>query len=87
MVMMGFIGDLVELPSGKRLHNYGTSPYQLVDHLFLWHCSMAMLNHQRVAVKNTSESEYGGIADVHKIFIVNELMVNDSEVVRRSQCY
>ena len=39
------------LPSGKLLHNYGKSPfYSWENQLFLWQCSIAMLNYQRVMV-------------------------------------
>ena len=42
---------LAGLPSGKRLHNYGTSPFLMGKsdiHYFLWPFSIAMLNYQRV---------------------------------------
>ena len=39
------------IPSGKRLDNYGKSPcYSWENPLFLWSCSIAMLNYQRVSV-------------------------------------
>ena len=42
------------LPSGKRLHNYGKSPfYSWVNPLFLWPFSIAMLVYQRVTGKAT----------------------------------
>ena len=41
--------NIWNLPSGKRLHNYGKSPcYSWENLLFLWACSIAMLVYQRV---------------------------------------
>ena len=38
-----FIGLTLDLPSGKRLHNYGKSPcYYWENSLCLWPCSIAM---------------------------------------------
>ena len=41
----------LQIPSGKRWHNYGKSPcYQWVNPLFLWQFSIAMLNDHRVHI-------------------------------------
>ena len=37
-----------QIPSGKRLHSYGKSPFLWENSLFLWPFSIAMLNYQRV---------------------------------------
>ena len=57
MVMtLGYRGDGMvvifgtqKLASGKRLHSYGKiHHFQWENPLFLWSCSIAMLNYQRV---------------------------------------
>ena len=45
---------IIHVPSGKRLHNYGKSPFLIFNGkihenpLFLWPFSIAALNYQRV---------------------------------------
>ena len=43
------IPQMTQLPSGKRLHNYGKSAF-LMEQLtiYKWKCSIAMLVYQRV---------------------------------------
>ena len=38
-----------DLPSGKRLHNYGTSPFFMGKTHYKWPFSIAMLVYQRVS--------------------------------------
>ena len=45
------VGLVWKIPSGKLSHNYGKiHHFQWVNPLFLWPCSTAMLNYQRVVV-------------------------------------
>ena len=38
-----------DIPAGKRLHNIGKiHHFQCENSLFLWQCSIAMLNYQRI---------------------------------------
>ena len=48
---------MTELPSGKRLHNYGKiHHFQWENPLFLWPFSIATLNYQRVSSHSTLTS-------------------------------
>ena len=53
----GFCVKPQEIPSGKRLYNYGKiHHFQWENPLFQWPCSIAKLNYQRVRCQKESEN-------------------------------
>ena len=60
--LMGFYGDVMgyewDVTSGNDQHSYGKSSFSMVNPPFLWPCSLAMLNDQRV----TQSSNFVGDA-------------------------
>ena len=54
--LFGIVTEKLRLPSGKRLHNYGTSPFSMgKSTISTGPFSIAMLNYQRVEIKTMRE--------------------------------
>jgi hypothetical protein len=63
---MAWFGHLIIcklLPSGKRLHNYGKSPFFMGKSTIKWPFSIAMLNYQRVQLTGAERREWMGLGE------------------------